>query len=88
MRRRNDPWDKPWVTIAAVVGIVAVMIIALVFFMGGGNTGGQRTAGQSTTSQATQAPLSSSAQSTAASAGIKPESIREAPTVTVPLPSG
>ena len=37
MRRRNDLWDKPWVTIAAVVGIIAVVIIALVFFMSGGN---------------------------------------------------
>jgi hypothetical protein len=36
--RRNDPWDKPWVTIAVIIGIVAVVAIALVFFMGSGNT--------------------------------------------------
>ena len=85
MRRRNDPWDKPWVTIAAVVGIIAVVIIALVFFMGGGNTGGPGTAGQSPSSQSAQGPSGSSAQSTAASGtGIKPESIKEAPTETVP----
>ena len=35
---KNDPWDKPWVTIAVVVGILAVVVIALVFFMGSGNT--------------------------------------------------
>jgi hypothetical protein len=35
---KNDPWDKPWVTIAVVVGIIAVVAIAVVFFMGSGNT--------------------------------------------------
>jgi hypothetical protein len=82
MRRRNDPFDKPWVTIAAVVGIIAVVIIALVFFMGGWNTGGQSTAGQSSPSQVTQVP---SASSTVSSKGIDPASIKEAPTETVPV---
>jgi hypothetical protein len=36
MRRRNDPFDKPWVIIAAVIGIIAVVIIAIAFFMSGG----------------------------------------------------
>jgi hypothetical protein len=85
MRRRNDPWDKPWVTIAVVVGIIAVVIIALVFFMGGGNTGGQGTAGQSSPSQSAQVPSGSSLPLTAASGtGIIPASIKEAPTETVP----
>jgi hypothetical protein len=35
---KNDPWDKPWVTIAVVVGIIAVVVIALVYFLGSGNT--------------------------------------------------
>ena len=38
---KNDPWDKPWVTIAVIVGIIAVVVIALVFFMGSGNTSDQ-----------------------------------------------
>jgi hypothetical protein len=38
---KNDPWDKPWVTIAMIVGILAVVVIALVFFMGSGNTSDQ-----------------------------------------------
>jgi hypothetical protein len=91
MKRRNDPWDKPWVSVAAVVGVIAVVIMALVFFMGGGNTGGQTTSGQSTsaqitqTTQATQVPSGTSAQSTPSSGvSIKPELIKEAPTVTVP----
>ena len=84
MTRRNDPWDKPWVSVAAVVGVVAVVIMALMFFMGGGNTGGSGMAGQSPSPQATQAPFGSSTQSTTASTGIKPESIKEVPTVTVP----
>jgi len=82
MRRRNDPFDKPWVTIAAVVGIIAVVIIALVFFMGGWNTGGQSTAGQTSPSPVTQVPSASS--TVASSKGIDPASIKEAPTETVP----
>lgn len=35
MRRHKDPFEKPWVIIAAVVGIIAVIVIAVVFFMGG-----------------------------------------------------
>jgi len=38
---KNDHWDKPWVTIAMIVGILAVVVIALVFFMGSGNTSDQ-----------------------------------------------
>ena len=38
---KKDPWDKPWVTIAMIVGILAVVVIALVFFMGSGNTSNQ-----------------------------------------------
>jgi hypothetical protein len=38
---KNDPWDKPWVTIAMIVGILAVVVIALVFFMGSGDTSDQ-----------------------------------------------
>jgi len=34
-RRRRDLGDAPWVTIAAIVGVIAVVILALVFFMGG-----------------------------------------------------
>lgn len=76
MRARNDPWDKPWVTIAAVVGIIAVVIVAIVFFMGSGNNGGQ------TPSPAqTQAP---SGSSTVPVTGINPETIKDVPTVTIP----
>jgi len=82
MRKRNDPWDKPWLTIAAVVGVIAVVIIAIVFFMGSGNTGGPGTASPGSP---TQAPSGSPGQSPSASVtGIKPESIKEAPTATVP----
>jgi hypothetical protein len=35
-RRRRDLGDLPWVPIAAIIGVIAVVIIALVFFLGGG----------------------------------------------------
>jgi hypothetical protein len=85
MRRRNDPFDKPWVTIAAVVGIIAVVIIALIYFMGAGNPVGLIAPGQSIPVQVTKAPAGASAQPTTATGGIKPESIKEAPTENVPV---
>ena len=48
-RHKNNPWDKPWVTIAAVVGVIAVVIIALVFFLGSGNSSGGVPSAQTTT---------------------------------------
>jgi hypothetical protein len=36
-KRRRDPWDRPWVTIAAIVGVVAVLVIALLYFSGLGS---------------------------------------------------
>ncbi|MFA4825072.1 MAG: hypothetical protein WC593_07920 [Methanoregula sp.] len=85
MRRKNDPWDKPWVTIAAVAGIIAVVIMALVFFLSSGNTGGPATPGQSTPAQATPGASGTSAPSTTLSgASIRAEAIKETPTATVP----
>jgi hypothetical protein len=48
-RRSNDLGDKPWVIIAAVVGVIAVVVIALVFFMGSGDTSGPSPTGTKTT---------------------------------------
>ncbi len=71
--------------VAAVAGVVAVVIMALVFFMGGGNTVGQTAPVQSTTVQATPASsVSSAPPTTASTVSIKPELIKEVPTVTVP----
>ena len=60
---KKDPWDKPWVTIALIVGILAVVVIALVFFMGSGNTPDQSLPLKTTptpSGAATQATLSGS----------------------------
>jgi flagellar basal body-associated protein FliL len=48
-RRSNDLGDKPWVIIAAVIGVIAVVVIALVFFMGSGDTSGKTPSGTTTT---------------------------------------
>lgn len=47
-RRSNGLGDKPWVIIAAVVGVIAVVAIALVFFMGSGDTSEQSPSGTTT----------------------------------------
>jgi hypothetical protein len=54
--RRRDLGDTPWVTIAAIVGVIAVVIIALVFFLGGGfggTSGSTSTGGNSAVPQTT-----------------------------------
>jgi hypothetical protein len=56
MRRRQDPFDKPWVIIAAVVGIIAVLIIALAFFMNGGLGGSAASSGKPASSSVTAEP--------------------------------
>lgn len=78
MRRRNDPFEKPWVIIAAVVGIIAVVIIALFFFMGSGSS---VPAGSSGQDQVTS--TNPSARQTAL-AGIEPSVTKTQTAVTVP----
>jgi hypothetical protein len=80
MRRRNsDPWDKPWVTIAAVIGVIAVIVIAVFFFMGSGGSAGQ------TPASGAQSTTGGSSSSTAIASGtINPVAIKELPTATVP----
>jgi hypothetical protein len=78
MRRRNDPFEKPWVIIAAVVGIIAVVSIALLFFMG---TGSPALAGSS--DQPATTASSPSARETLV-AGVAPSVIRTQEPVTVP----
>lgn len=78
--RRNNPWDKPWVTIAIVAGIIAVVAIALVFFMGSGNTSEQSLPGKTT-----PLPSGSSTQVTQVSGtGASQMTIKVPATVSIP----
>ncbi len=67
---KNDPGDKPWVIIAVIVGILAVVVIGLVFFMGSGTTSDQSLPVKTTstpsgaTTQATQSGGTGSPQMT------------------------
>jgi hypothetical protein len=79
-RRHNDPWDQPWVTIAAVVGVIAVIVIAAFFFFGSAGS-----AGQPATSGSPSATSGSSSSSVSASATLNPTTIKEQPTITVPV---
>lgn len=76
MRRRKDPFEKPWVIIAAVVGVIAVVGIALVFFMGEGSTG------PALPGQPSPNPGTSSSQSSVV--GVAPSAVRTQVPVTVP----
>lgn len=77
MRRRKDPFEKPWVIIAAVVGIVTVIAFGLIFFLGGTSP----SPGESVPAITTSA--TSSAQQTLA-AGESPSVIRTQVPVTIP----
>jgi hypothetical protein len=77
MRRRKDPFEKPWVIIAAVVGIIAVVVIALVFFMGDGSSA------PASTDQPSTSTGTPSAQQTIV-VGVAPTVIKTQAPVTVP----
>jgi hypothetical protein len=81
--RRNDIFDQPWVPIAAVIGVIAVIAIAAFFFFGSGGSSGQPAA--------TVTPTPTSASSSSPSATVKPATtinaattIKEIPTAAVP----
>jgi hypothetical protein len=76
MRRRKDPFEKPWVIIAAVVGVIAVAGIALVFFMGDGS------AAPASPGQPSQNTGTSPSQSSVV--GVAPSAVRTQAPVTVP----
>ena len=84
--RRNDIFDQPWVPIAAVIGVIAVIAIAVFFFMGsGGSSDGQQAAPGSTSSPSTSSGSSSSSGVTGVKSGsIDSSKIKDLPTVTVP----
>lgn len=78
MRRRNDPFEKPWVIIAAVIGIIAVIAIGLLFFMGGGSS-----APSGSSSQPSATSTNTASQPTG-SVGAAPSVIRTQIPATVP----
>src|SRR5512133_2944058 len=77
MRRRKDPFEKPWVILAAVVGIIAVVIIALLFFTGDGS------ASPSTSDQPAPGAVTTSGQQTSV-VGVAPSVVKTQAPVTVP----
>ncbi len=72
---KKDPWDKPWVTIAMIVGILAVVVIALVFFMGSGNT-----SDQSLPVKTTPTPSGAGTQATLSGTTVAPQMTIKVPT--------
>jgi hypothetical protein len=68
--------DKKWVTIAAIVGIIAVVAIGLVFFLGNGSTPGT-TPGQIT-------PTPSGTQTQISGTGTTSPTIRQPTPVIIP----
>jgi hypothetical protein len=80
-RRRQDLFDQPWVPIAAVIGVIAVIVIAVFFFMGSGGSNGQPAV------SVTPAPTSVTKTSTSAvSSGttIVPVTIKTQEAISVP----
>ncbi|NMB79105.1 MAG: hypothetical protein GYA23_08430 [Methanomicrobiales archaeon] len=80
--RRNDIFDQPWVPIAAVIGVVAVIAIAAFFFMGGFGSGGESQAPAATTTSS--GSTGSSSSSPVASGTVNPAVIKTQAPVSVP----
>jgi len=81
--RKKDIWEQPWVMIAIVVGIVAVLAIALFAFWGGSGSpsGTPSTAAPVTT---TPAGSATTARATLASSSTSVVTIKTTAPVTVP----
>lgn len=58
-RRQRDFGDLPWVTIAVIVGVIAVAGIAVFFFMGGGSGHASSTTSTGSTGSSSASPASS-----------------------------
>jgi len=83
-RRGHDIFDQPWVPIAAVIGVIAVIAIAAFFFLGSGSSDGQATPGTSTSSSGTSGSSSSGAATGVKSGTIDTSKIKDLPTVNIP----
>ncbi len=80
-RRKTDIFDKSWVTIATIVGIIAVVVIALVFFWGNGGLTGAPSSGQAAANSG-----SSTASAVSTSAGQSAQTVVVAETTTQAVP--
>jgi hypothetical protein len=79
-RRQRDLFDQPWVPIAAVIGVIAVIVIAVFFFMGIGGPSGQPAAsGSSSAAAGSNLPAGALSSTT-----INPAAIVTQAAVTVP----
>jgi hypothetical protein len=66
--RRNSTFDQPWLPIAAVIGVIAVVAIAAVFFLGGGSSSSSASsAGSSSPGTGSVAPSTTLLKSTGVS---------------------
>jgi hypothetical protein len=77
-RRNSDLLDQPWVTIAAVVGVIAVVAIALFFFFGSGDSA--QNSGTTSSGSSGAAP----ATTLLSNSGVASITVRETTAVTVP----
>ena len=83
-RRRNDIFDQPWVPIAAVIGVIAVIAIAAFFFLGSGGGSDTPAASGSSSSSSSSSGSSSSGVTGVKSGSIDTSKIKDLPTVSVP----
>jgi hypothetical protein len=83
-RRRNDPWDQPWVMIAAVVGVIAVVAVAVFFFIGGGSTDSPASPVPATVPATGIKTGGTPTPATAPGSTVSPGAVKEQPTVVVP----
>ena len=70
---RKDPWDRQWVAYAAIGGVVVVIVLALVYFVGGvGHTAAPSAPGQGSSVQSTVSARPAASVTTTTAAGSTP----------------
>jgi hypothetical protein len=83
--RRKDIWEQQWVMIAVVVGIVAVVAIALFVFWGGSSSpSGTTSSAAPVTANPTAAAASASTKALTASTGTSIVTVKTTAPVVVP----
>lgn len=85
--RRRDLGDTPWVTIAAIVGVIAVVAIAAVFFLGGGfgSSSSGSSPGTTTTSSSSGSSGVAPATTLLTNKGVASITVKETTPVSVPV---
>ena len=82
-KKRHDVWDKPWVLVSVIAGVVIVFVMAGMFFMGGSGPAAAKTPATAAAAQTVSPAITSTAQPTATTG----KTLASGTQVSVPAPT-